>query len=474
MLNNNHEKTVCNQIYLFQRARSHRPRRKSAGSIAAASLALCALTFVGSSAQAMPSFARQTGKPCAQCHTVAYGPALTAYGRQFKLNGYVWGDVKQVIPPLALMVQGGFTHTAKDQVEPPAEHFALNDNLSVDQVSAFYAGRITQHSGAFVQVTYSGEDRHTSWDNLDVRYARSVTMGGKSLVFGISVNNSPTVQDLWNSTPAWGFPYISSALAPTPAAGTVIAGGLGQLVLGATAYAMFDDHLYLEAGAYKGLSDRWLSRAGVGADANPHLDGLSPYWRASWQEDLGAQYFSAGVFGLNSKFHPDPALPATDRFNDVGFDATYQYTGETGHALAANFALIHEKQSLDASFAAGAAANSNHLDTLSLDVTYAYKQSWVTSVGLFNTHGSTDMSLYAPGPVSGSRTGSPDSRGYVLVLECIPFGKLESVAQPWLNVRVGVEYIGYQRFNGAGADYDGFGRSASDNNTLFGFFWFAL
>src|SRR5258708_17226404 len=101
---------------------------------------LCAATQFGSRAEGLPSFARQTGKPCSQCHSVAYGPALTAYGRQFKLNGYVWGDATQVIPPVALMVQGGFTHTSKDQVDQPAPHFATNDNLSVDQVSLFYGG----------------------------------------------------------------------------------------------------------------------------------------------------------------------------------------------------------------------------------------------------------------------------------------------------------------------------------------------
>src|SRR5260370_24446250 len=162
-----------------------------------------ALLSTTQTAVAIPSFARQTGFACARCHTVAYGPALTAYGRQFKLNGYVWGDAKEVIPPVALMAQGGFTHTSKDQVDQPAPHFATNDNLSVDQVSAFYGGRITQHVGAFVQMTYSGEDRVTSWDNLDVRFADTASLGSHSLVYGISVNNSPTVQDLWNSTPAW-------------------------------------------------------------------------------------------------------------------------------------------------------------------------------------------------------------------------------------------------------------------------------
>jgi hypothetical protein len=452
--------------------RERRPSRLSVASIACTAV-LCWWLPAGP-ARALPSFARQTGMPCAQCHTVAYGPALTAYGRQFKLNGYVWGDAKPVAPPLALMVQGGFTHTSKDQLDPPAERFATNDNLSVDQVSVFYGGRIAPHIGAFVQVTYSGEDRVTTWDNTDVRFADSATFGNGSIVYGVSVNNNPTVQDLWNSTPAWAYPYISSALAPTPAAAPVLAGGLAQLVLGATAYAMIDDHLYVEAGAYRGLSDHWLKNLGVGSDANPHLDGLSPYWRASWQMDFSEQYFSVGVLGLNAKLRPDPASPMEDRFNDLGIDATYQFTrGE--HALSADFAVIHERQTLDASFAAGAsAANSDHLNSVTLDVTYAYRQTWVASAGLFSTSGSADMGLYTPAPVSGSLTGSPDSRGYLVQLEYVPFGKLGSFARPWLNLRVGLQYTGYQRFNGAGANYDGFGRSASDNDTVFGFFWFAL
>jgi hypothetical protein len=436
---------------------------------------LLVVAMASSPAQAIPSFARQTGKPCAQCHTVAYGVALTAYGRQFKLNGYVWGDAETVMPPVAVMVQGGFTHTSKDQVEAPAAHFATNDNLSVDQVSLFYGGRITKDVGAFVQVTYSGEDRITTWDNLDVRFAHSMTIGNTPLVFGISVNNNPTVQDLWNSTPAWAYPFISSGLAPGPAAAPVIAGGLGQVVLGATAYAMVGDHLYLEAGGYRGVSDHWLRNVGLGPDDNLHLDGVSPYWRAAWQMDFGKNYVSVGSFGLNTKLHPDPTSPATDRFNDIGFDVTYQYVGDTGHALSANFNVIHEKQSLDATFAGGGSASStDHLNTVGFDLTYAYQQTYAASVGLFNTSGSTDMGLYAPNPADGSLSGSPDSRGYIVQLEYVPFGKLDSFARPWLNLRLGLQYTGYQRFNGAGANYDGFGRSASDNNTLFGFFWFAL
>jgi hypothetical protein len=245
-------------------------RRRSAHVAMQATAVMVLLAVLNcKNALAVPSFARQTGMPCAQCHTLSFGPALTDYGRQFKLNGYSWGDGEHPLP-LALMIQGGFSHVDTSLPEAPAAHFSTNNNLSVDQVSIFYGGRITEHSGAFVQVTYSGEERHTSWDNMDVRYARAVKFAGTDAVIGVSINNSPTVQDLWNSTPAWGFPYISSPLVPGPSAATLIEGGLAQTVLGATAYAMIANHVYLEGGAYRNLSDRWLSNVGLGPIGGSH------------------------------------------------------------------------------------------------------------------------------------------------------------------------------------------------------------
>jgi hypothetical protein len=49
------------------------------------------ILLVGTNAQAMPSFARQTGAACSQCHTQSFGPNLTPFGRDFKLGGYTMG-----------------------------------------------------------------------------------------------------------------------------------------------------------------------------------------------------------------------------------------------------------------------------------------------------------------------------------------------------------------------------------------------
>jgi hypothetical protein len=425
-------------------------------------------------ALAVPSFAQQTGMPCSACHVISFGPALTAYGRQFKLNAYTFGDADSWVP-LAAMLQGGFTHTVAAEAAPPAPHFADNNNLSVDQASVFVGTRLSEHMGVFAQATYDGDARHFSWDNTDLRYARAVTLLGTDEIVGISVNNNPTVQDLWNSTPAWGFPVLTPGLAPAPAASPLISGPLAQLVVGVTAYTMIHDHLYLEAGAYRGLSDRWLDNVGLYPSSSPGVTGVAPYYRAAYQFTAGSSYFSAGVFGLDVKTQPDPANPATNRYTDVGFDGVYQLASEGPHSILVDLSYIHERQNLAATLAAGNAANpTDNLSEMRFDAEYFYRQTWGAGIGWFDIAGSADSGLYSPAQLTGSLSASPDSRGYIVQLEWVPFGKENSWGRPWVNVRLGLQYTGYLKFNGGTADYDGSGRAASQNNTLFLFYWLAF
>lgn len=436
---------------------------------------LLTLAALPPSALGVPSFARQTGLPCSQCHVHAFGPALTPFGRQFKLTGYTLRGEDAHPMPLALMLQGGYSRTSPAQPEAPAPHFGTSDNLSLDQASLFLGTRITDQLGMLAQGTYSGDERHFAWDNTDIRWARPLNLFGGRSVIGISVNNNPTVQDLWNSTPAWGFPYINSPLLPTPGASPVISGMLAQLVLGGTVYAMIRDHVYLEGGLYRGLSDRWLDNVGLYPSSSPHVEGGAPYWRAAYQRDGDSSYWSVGTFGFDVKMQPNPALPAADRFTDAGFDAVYQYSYNGPNAVLVNSSYIHERQDLSASFAGGqSAGRSNHLDVLRLDASYIYRQTWSAGVGLFDSHGGRDLMLYSPAPLTGSNNGLPDSRGYILQAEWVPFGKKNSWGSPWVNVRLGVQYTAYLRFNGGTSNYDGFGRSNSQNNSLFLFTWVAF
>ena len=52
-------------------------------------------------------------------------------------------------------------------------------------------------------------------------------------------------------------------------------------------------------------------------------------------------------------------------------------------------------------------------------------------------------------------------------------GALEAFWTPVQYVRIGAQYTFYTRFNGASSNYDGFGRNARDNNSLFLYLWAA-
>jgi hypothetical protein len=42
---------------------------------------------------------------------------------------------------------------------------------------------------------------------------------------------------------------------------------------------------------------------------------------------------------------------------------------------------------------------------------------------------------------------------------------------PWLNTRFEAQYVACSKFDGASTNYDGSGRNASDNNTLYLMVW---
>lgn len=426
-------------------------------------------------ARALPSYAQQVGVACAQCHTVAFGPALTQFGREFKLNGYTLGSQKSV--PLSAMLVGSFNQTAGDVPGGAAPHFGDNDNFAVNELSGFFGGRITDHVGGFAQVTYSGVDRATAWDNLDLRFADNFKLGERSVLYGFSLNNNPTTQDLWNSTPGWGYPYTGSDLAPAPSAAPLIDGGIAQQVLGLTAYAELDDWLYLEAGGYRQLGDRLLDNLGLDQPGQlDHVRGTAPYWRVVLQKEIGQHYVSGGLFGLSTTLYPGNDRSAgTNSYTDWGYDATYQYTDGVNNAVTAQLTYIREDQRLRASAALDESTRvGNSLDEFKLNLQYGFRQTYVASVGYFDTTGKRNPSLYAPSPIDGSASGRPDSRGYVLEADWVPWGKLTSPGQPWMNLRLGVQYTSYDRFNGGDRNYDGFGRNASDNNTLYVFAWLAI
>jgi hypothetical protein len=429
-------------------------------------------------ANAIPAFARQTKMECAACHIGSFGPQLTQFGRDFKLNGYTMSasESNAMWKGIAAMVETGFEHTKKALPKGEtlrggdAQGLKTNNNVTVNEASLFYGGRLASNWGVFSQITYEQAANATAWDNVDLRYANTTSLGGKSLVYGLTFNNNPSVQDVWQTAPAWQFPYLSSNIAPAPDAAPYMT-GLGQTVGGIGAYGMWDGLLYAELSGYGTLPDHVQGALGEQeVAASDHLHGIAPYWRLALQYDSGTNYFSVGTFGMDARRYPgNDRSMGSDKFLDTAVDATWQHTAGD-HILSLYGSYIHEHQDLDATFALGGATNtSNSLNDFSANASYYYKNTYGITLSRFDITGSADALLY-PDPSN----HKPDSAGWTVQLDYTPFGHTDSFGWPYLNARLFLQYTAYDKFNGLKDNYDGSGRNASDNNTLFTGIWFAF
>lgn len=433
-------------------------------------LAGTAMLVLSANANAVPSFARQTGLACAACHTVF--PKLTSFGRLFKLNAYTMTGLKQImakntmaasglqineIPPLSAMLQVGATLPAKAAPNAPRGDIQLPEKLSF-----YFAGEINPRMGAFIQVTMDGGGQGFGFDMADIRHAFApTTLGGKSLITGVSLNNGPGMADLWNTTPAWTFPYLSSNTALTPNADPAInMMMMASGVAGLSGYALYDNHWYANLGAYHTTATTLAAKT---------IDNLAPYWRLAWQGTVGADgYLEVGTYGTVVKVHQGwmgtGLAGRTDRYTDTAFGAQYEKPlGDNELNLHAIY--VHEKQNLDSTYAAGKASNpDNTLKQLRLDAAYIIGGRYQYTLGYFNTTGSSDAKHYFDmANKTGSLTGSPDSRGWIAEMDYLP----------WQNTKFSLQYTHYAKFDG-GSRYvqDGAVRNASDNDSLLANAWF--
>jgi len=417
---------------------------------------------------AIPSFARQTNLSCNYCHYAF--PTLNSFGRLFKLNGYTMTNIETIdaVSPdserttlkllstysFSSMVKASYTSISK--AVPGTEN---NFAQVPEEVSLFLSGEITPNMGTFVQATYGLADGTIGLDQLDVRYADHAKIGSNELIYGLSLNNIPTTQDVWNSTPVWGFPYTSSEPAPAPSASTMLDAPL-EGVAGLGAYMLYNRLIYAEISLYHS------SPAGVSyppdASWENNIKGISPYWRLAIQHQWKDQYIEVGTYGMSASFYPTGITGLTNKNTDYGFDGQYEKNIENGSSLIFHAAYTTEKQNLDATFNSEAAANNkNTLNSFKTDLTYNFPEYVSLTAGYFLTSGSTDIILYTPGEVSGSNNGLPNSGGEILQFTFIP----------WMNAQFAIQYKIYNKFNGGSSDYDGFGRNASDNNTLYVSAW---
>ena len=479
--------------------------RDAARSLSRWFIAAAALVGAMQSAEAIPLFNRQTGQNCLACHAGGQFPELTPYGRLFKMTGYTLGQRTEVpLSAMAVVSDSSVRNTSKSQ-DPSADFFKQSDVI-LATASVFAGGKITDNIGAFFQATfdpyavqngdgsYSG---HTNADNMDLRWADRFIGADSDLIVGVSLNNNPSVSDPWNTAPAW-MQYVP---VPSPGSSQFIDGttpypaySSGGNIAGLTTYAFLHRTWYGEFGLY-GTARGPLSFMTAGVAPRTTLRGLNPYWRLAWNHEWGPNNLMIGTGGMYARVYEDPNDPSTiDRYLDWSLDSQYQFLLDP-HAVTAQFVYAsgrhgypHAQGGQAVAFVdalGNALALSNYKDTshlLRAKVSYVYQARYGGSVSLFSLHGSantanitsgfdpgtltitSDPSATAPSlPVNGNLSGNPGVRGWTL----------EAFFMPVQFLRIGAQYTLYSRYNGASTNYDGFGRNASDNNSLFFYAWMA-
>lgn len=470
-------------------------------------------------AQALPLFARQTGMACMACHTVY--PELTHFGRMFKLNGYQLDNGKDLqyteddgevrlglptIPNLALFIMTGYVSLGK--ALPDSQVLGAHSSSSgiqfPQQVSLLYGGKIAPHFGAFAQVTYDSSADTFNIDNTDFRFAKQWVLPNKTpLTLGISINNNPSVEDPYNTTPAFGFPYLPPEIAVGSITAPLVEAALAYQIAGPVFYALWNEQVYAALGFYRD------ARTGSNSPGSPItgapgpvdsttanvMQGNNPYWRLSYEYDFDRYALMVGTYGLNFKLYPgngvafqgvagNPGSGLVNKYTDVAEDFQFQFIGEKNTATLKG-TYVKENQSLDASAALGASNTSDWLSYTTVDFTYWYDRKYGLDVGYTSIKGSTDPLAYPSAPTlcaAGSCGVAAGTAGAIPVGVTNSFNSNpttdsytgEVYYAPWLNVKIGLQYTHYTKFNGASSNYDGVGRNASNNDTTYLYMWFAL
>ena len=434
----------------------------------------------------------------------------------FKMTGYTVGERAMPFSFMGVLSSASVRDTSK--TDDRTVDFQKNGSPLFATGSLFIAGKVTENIGVFTQITYDnyasqsiGSDGsslgkfqgHSNADNMDFRYADRLIDNGRDLIFGLSVNNNPSLSDPWNTAAAW-MQYVPVA---TPTSHRFVDGNApypgtasGGNVAGINLYGFWNRMLYGEVGTYK-TAQKALSFMSAGInDANTTKlgSGLNPYWRLALSREWGAHNIMVGATGMVAHIY-DLGSDVSDPNNlgkvkTRGIDSQYQYLLDPHtFTLQASYTRTTQEYSFntlsgaspyfssDGTTPVSAYNSSDHMNVFRAKTSYIYGAKYGGSIAFFNMTGSSNSLNQTSGydsngqitstdplgtgitsaRVGGNLSGNPATRGFTY----------ETFWLPVQYARVGAQYTRYNKFNGAASNYDGFGRNAKDNNTLFFYVW---
>jgi hypothetical protein len=398
------------------------------------------------SASAVPSFARQTGLDCTACHTIY--PELTPLGRRFKLYGYTWTNKPPEatvvtgrdpnalapvptsstttpatpvrlwlsrVPPISFVFFASITAWNRRPIDTDAtgNMYTVQEPLALfpQEVSLVYAGRVSDASGLWAQLTYDQTEGGVGIDTVDLRYiiysnGDQLDPKGRraDLLLGMTFNNGPTSADVWatggssvGGASAFGvpnFPVVSELAKPR----TPLLYDLAQKSAAVGAYTFLDDALYVELAGYIAAHPgvlRISSDPATLTSSGGAIDDVAPYWRLGYERDWDddKQSLMVGTTGMFSKFTQPGAATLTPAasYLDVGLDAQYQLI-EPEHILTLHGSWMHEQTWNTTALVGTAISNArDRLDRLSLGARYFFDRTYGALVNFVDVSGTNDV-----------------------------------------------------------------------------------
>jgi len=362
------------------------------------------LGFSATQSLAVPSYARQFGKPCSACHTM--WPKLNPTGREFKLTAYT--DVAEDYPriegdnldllrysPLSLSVIS-FPYT-KSNSDP-----SITDIPS--EVALFYAGRITPNIGAFVEPIL-----YPDFEFEFAKFAAYRRLGANTV--GLVAGK----MDSGGADPYNTFRFTSYTTINSPAMFSQERGAGDFFYFGATdntgliANGKFvGNHLYLAAGGFRGHTndDPW------------DFSG-----RALWDQPLVlgsnvAFLTVGGVVYSGIERYASPTL--VDEFYDsdvmrYGADVSFQMEAGINIFEAMATYMYGEDKDLDE-----IAGNDVKFKSYYLEASYVYDRKYGVIIGYDYMKSDEDPSLDKKGPL------------------------FNVSYNPWLNTKLALEYADFK------------------------------
>jgi hypothetical protein len=472
------------------------------------------------SAGAVPSFARQTGFDCTVCHTIF--PELTPIGRRFKLYGYTWTNKEPEativagrdpaapapapapapstttmgspirlwlsrFPPISFVLFASMTAWNRRPVDTDAagNMYSVQQPLVLfpQEVSLVYAGRISDASGLFAELTYEQTEGGVGIDTVDLRYiiysdGDLLDANGRrvDLLLGLTFNNGPTTADVWatggssvGAASAFGVPNFPVASELAKPRGPLLY-DLAEKSAAVGVYAFLRDALYLELAGYVAAQpgvQRISSDPVALTSSGGAIDYVAPYWRFGYERnwDRDRRSLMVGTTGMFSKFtQPGAAtrLPAAS-YLDVGLDAQYQMI-EPSHILTLHGSWMHEQTWNTTALVGTAISNArDRLDRLSLGARYFYDRTYGALVNFVDVSGTNDV-LANCGTLPACN-GSPAARWLTF----------EAYWMARLNVQLFVHYDAFVTLDSASNAFAALPRpKVSDNNLFLAGIWLAF